>query len=289
MTASRRPRGFTLIELLVVIAIIAVLIALLVPAVQSVREAASRLQCQNNLKQIGLAFHQYHDVYKRLPNAGRNTPPEPPSSSALVKEDYSWSYYILPFIEQEPLYRETSYAVLDYAPVPLYYCPTRRSVKLYHGEAVCDYAGSAGTDLLNGSDGLLIRTTAGFVTLHGGIPDGTSNTLLLGERRINIAFIDSGIDYHDNDPCLRTGWDGDAVRWARGLAPGVLLAPARDATDGSSPDNVTPHQFGSSHANGMNACFADGSVRVIRYGIPPETFRRAAVRNDGLPVNHDEF
>src|ERR1700704_6438533 len=93
----RRHRGFTLIELLVVIAIIAILIALLVPAVQKVRDAASRLQCTNNVKQVALACHGYHDAYKKLPLA----------SGVVGNYVGTAHYFLLPYVEQGPLYQQS--------------------------------------------------------------------------------------------------------------------------------------------------------------------------------------
>src|SRR5438094_9439617 len=102
-TLTTRPRhGFTLIELLVVIAIIAVLIALLLPAVQKVREAASRTHCANNLKQLGLAFHNYHDMHRKFPPAFVNNGPYGTSGFSFA---HGWAAFILPFIEQEALSR----------------------------------------------------------------------------------------------------------------------------------------------------------------------------------------
>ena len=124
-------RGFTLIELLVVIAIIAILIGLLLPAVQKIREAANRLKCSNNLKQIGLAIHNYHDTNDGMPPAWRYEPPAPPTRPTAIAE--SWGFHILPFLEQDNLFRGYNRdqsmffpqnAALIQAQIPMFKCPS---------------------------------------------------------------------------------------------------------------------------------------------------------------------
>ena len=147
-------RAFTLIELLVVIAIIAILIALLVPAVQKVREASSRTRCQNNLKQMGLAFHSHHDVHKAFPSGGRHWSETarifngPGAPADFRKQSWGWAYQILPFIEQRDLWADPSDDKVGGNPIPTYSCLSSRPPTVYNYSGyrrfMMDYSGNAG-------------------------------------------------------------------------------------------------------------------------------------------------
>jgi len=278
LCAAGKRSAFTLIELLVVIAIIAVLIALLLPAIQKVRESASRLQCQNNLKQIGLAIHIYNDVVKVLPPAGRDGPVVN-ANKGDTRNEWSWHYHILPYIEQQNLYADSDDTAVCKTAVPIYFCPTRRSPKVYSNGSRSDYAGNGGTDMAgDGLDGTMIRTNAGSLNLVH-ISDGTSNTLLAGEKQIHRNYL--GNTGGDNEPVFNPGWDQDIVRFGG-------VAPEEDDLHPASSSHWS-NKFGSSHFGGFNAVLSDGSVRLIRHTVDPEVFRRACLTRDGLVVNTDEF
>jgi len=212
---SPQRRGFTLIELLVVIAIIAILIALLLPAVQQAREAARRSQCKNNMKQIGLALHNYHDTYNVFPPAAlaiHNSgvavqPTDAEPGRTAVRGGWGWGVYILPFLDQAPLYTLLNPNGNNFpaAPtnetrtvLPVYQCPTEASPNLHfatamggdgsaNGHARSSYAAVCGSgnnaDYANKSP----TNTRGMFTYNSSVrmrdvTDGTTNTIMIVER-----------------------------------------------------------------------------------------------------------
>jgi prepilin-type N-terminal cleavage/methylation domain-containing protein/prepilin-type processing-associated H-X9-DG protein len=277
---SPRGAGFTLIEVLVAVAIIAVLLGLLLPAVQKVREAAARTKCLNNLKQIALAAHAYHDARGKIPPGGHSTPPALNANPApkCREAEWSWLFHILPFLEQDALHREPDANVIRTTPVKTYYCPSRRAVALYGNRAMTDYAGNAGTDW-QGLDGVIRRTSFGKLKFSD-ITDGTSNTVFAGEKRLNKAMF--GTAWDDDAGYALPGWNLNFETFRK-----AAHAPEPDF---HSPGFVFPsYTFGSSHPGVFNAAFCDGAVRTIRYSVSLPTWQKACVRNDNAVFSPNDL
>jgi prepilin-type N-terminal cleavage/methylation domain-containing protein/prepilin-type processing-associated H-X9-DG protein len=282
----RRPReGFTLIELLVVIGIIAILTGLLLPAVQKVREAANRMSCQNNLKQIGLAFHLHHDALGYFPTGGWEwwTPPTYLNGSPAVgaQQQAGWGFQILPYIEADNVWRGGAIVAIA-TPNKLFFCPSRREPQTltYIDEyippvtgtvvthALCDYAAS------NWEETGVVRQYNPIRI--GDITDGTSNTLMVAEKRLNLREL--GQNQPDDNEGYTSGWDEDTVR-RTDFAP----APDYFGTD------TGERRFGSSHPSKFNAVFADGSVRPVSYSIDRIIFSYLGNKADGQIIPEDAF
>jgi len=285
--------GFTLIELLVVIAIIAVLIGLLLPAVQKVREAANRLTCQNNLKQIGLAFHNHHDQYGFFPTGGYlwNTPPTYLNGSPAVglQQQAGWGFQILPFIEADAVWKggqattdRDRILVAIGATNKVFFCPTRRGPQTLTWSDPEYLGGIQVTTALNDYAASNLDES-GVVTYQrpnriADITDGTSVTLLVSEKRLNLTNLASGGE--DDIVGYTCGFDQDSVRTTE-------QGPAPDYYGDEDEDGE--QLFGSSHSGRFHAVFADGSVRSISYTIDPVVFSYLGNKNDGQVVNLDDL
>jgi prepilin-type N-terminal cleavage/methylation domain-containing protein/prepilin-type processing-associated H-X9-DG protein len=362
--------GFTLVELLVVIAIIGLLVALLLPAIQSSREAARRTQCKNNLKNIGMSVHNLIDTYKYFPTGGTDTFPTlefflhdthtqpntnlrqgPPNGP--LKQGLGWLYQILPYLEEGPIKNIVRSGQLMGLTIPLYNCPSRRGPTF--GQAIggtgfqlVDYAaavaGPARSEIgdsefnkyladshptyphftskqaeifwgcpgcpASGGRGLndlrtkyaagklpkfrgIIQRTDWFDSPSPGkhvgwgvkmtfakIDDGASKTMLAGEKWVHVSNYSGS--YPADDLGWATGWDFDALR-------STLIKPRSDSRDprpvDSNDNDPGLYTFGSAHADGSNAVFADGSVTFISYDMDLENFNRLGHRFDGEAMN----
>jgi prepilin-type N-terminal cleavage/methylation domain-containing protein/prepilin-type processing-associated H-X9-DG protein len=288
-----RRRGFTLIELLVVISIIALLMGLLLPAVQASREASRRAQCQNNLKQFGLAFQNHHDQFGFFPSGGWswNTPPTYSNGLPVIgsAQQAGWGFQVLPFLEQTNVWKggagqsdQDRVLVAIGTPLSVYFCPTRRPPQMVQyadaeylnglttTQALCDYAASnlEGTGVVQRSNPHRIAE----------VTDGTSNTLLVAEKRLNLTKLGQVQD--DDDIGYTSGWDQDTIR-------STEQTPAPDYRGGSGSNATGQFRFGSSHPGGINAVMTDGSVRFIKYTVDPRTFRLLGNKTDGMIVGAD--
>ena len=215
------------------------------------------------------------------------SPYEPFGPPAIRRSEWSWPYQILPYLEQQALHTSPDDAAIRRTPLKVYHCPSRRPPQLYGNHATIDYAGCAGS---NGEDGMVVRMGAGPISLAA-VPDGISNTVMLGEKRMKKDRF--GVSRDDNESWASPGWDLEVYR----LAINDIDRPAEDR--GPSPDIVVTDpsvfseldtgllQFGSSHPKGANVVLGDGSVRFVRFNPNPTAFLRYCVRNDSVVPPND--
>jgi prepilin-type N-terminal cleavage/methylation domain-containing protein len=316
MKSARVRRAFTLIELLVVIAIIAILIALLVPAVQKVREAAARTQCLNNLKQIGLALHGFHDANKGFPKAGEKS------------SELSWHVFILPFLEQGSLYAKFNFAVGAFNGAPnntgpgknenglilvnVYQCPSGpvkkminaaphnvNTPEIINGEIpyTSHYYGVMGPIGTNPVTGAAYRLDTNGQATHGGFSlqgiflRDTTTTFINGcEVGVKMAHVTDG-----TSNTLMVGelsWTNEITgtryrSWVRGCDDSPVCAGCKNVVNAINSPSIALFNeiaFGSMHPGGTHFCLADGTVRFVNQSISLSVYRSLASIDGGETV-----
>lgn len=321
----RLRHAFTLIELLVVIAIIVTLMALLLPAVQRVREAAASLTCASNLRQIGVAMHNTGPSGFLPTGGGHRDDPRTFVGVSIGQRDnqaWGWAYQILPQIEGDNIWSLPAgqEALIRTSTTKLYFCPSRGAPRKVANVAMLDYAGNAGTHIWGAAwpppsagaarntasdvqhDGLILKVRPRDPVIPGSpggpdqplrltqIPDGTSQTILVGEKRLNLNLL--GQAQEGDTFGYASGFDNDTVRSAfinNPLGPVGRDLVGRYAFSSSGAPIQVVDGFGSAHPSGCNFLFADGHVSYVRYDVQPLVFAQLCDRAGGTAVDMSQI
>jgi prepilin-type N-terminal cleavage/methylation domain-containing protein/prepilin-type processing-associated H-X9-DG protein len=314
---ARATRGFTLIELLVVIAIIAVLVGLLLPAVQAAREAARRAQCSNNLKQIGLAMHNYHGAIGVFPpgylSATQNNSSDP--GAVELGPGWAWATMLMGHVEQSALYNALNFVMPITDPasltvrtvgLSLFLCPSSVGsgpAALQFGSAppgtvvindlaAGQYVASAGqfdiADSPASNNGVFFRGS--HVALQD-ITDGSSQTLMVGERSRNLADATWVGVVPGATICTNPAWNLPNCEPSKVMVLG-MTGPSpggQQWVDTPNYKGAGADDFWSLHSGGCEFLFCDGSVRFLKETINPQIFSQLSTRAGGEVVSADQF